>query len=85
MTASLDREQILLGRISTEIPAFCENIHSATFDDLAAQRQLVADAMELIRAGNALELASMRDYLSVYDTELRALQEQSMIEAGIEA
>lgn len=78
MTASLDREQILLDRLSREIPAFRARMESClvSLADLEAHRQVVIDSLELIDEGNAPELATMRDQLALYGLELVALQLQ---------
>jgi len=83
MTASLDREQILLDRLSREIPAFRSRMESClvSLADLEAHRQLVIDSLQLIDQGNAPELATMRDQLSLYGLELVALQLQVHEEA----
>ena len=78
MSASLDREQLLLDRLAREIPAFRARIDSClvSLADLEAHRQVVIDSLELIEQGTAPELATMRDGLALYGLELVNLQLQ---------
>lgn len=78
MSAQLDREQLLLDRLSLEIPAFKGRIASGlvTMAELEEHRQLVIDALGLVDQGSAPYLAGMRDQLALYGLELVHLQLQ---------
>lgn len=76
MTATFDREQHLLDRLTREIPDFAERLQACQVSvaDLEAHRQVVIDSLELIDQGRAPELATMREQLAYYGLELACLQ-----------
>lgn len=78
MTASLDREQILLDRLKVEVPAFRAQLEACqvSLDDLLAHRQLVIESLDMIKRGGVPELATMYEQLALYGLELAHLNLQ---------
>jgi len=75
MSATFDKEQMLLDRLKVEIPAFRGQLADGLvcLDELCAHRQLVIDSLQMIEEGGAPELATMYEQLALYGLELAHL------------
>lgn len=75
MSASIDKEQILLDRLKAEIPAFRAQLEACqvNLDELLAHRQLVIESLEMIKRGGVPELTAMYEQLALYGLELAHL------------